>query len=183
MNCISKAFMAPHYHSPEAFPSAFPICNSQDHRIIEQKQNKNPTVSSGTSVITAGSHPDVPGAVQMCSALSKALELLTALLLLGFTAIRRHFFSIQGATFPRLGQPCFAQSQVSQHLNNLYYRYFPPFSFIFPCFFFLFIHIVSIFHTLVLFLLFTHAQIKSQGKSLYLSWSILRFFKWVYFLI
>lgn len=51
-------------------------------------------MSSGTNVITAGNHPDVPGAVQMCSALSKALELLTALLLLGFTAIRRHFFSI-----------------------------------------------------------------------------------------
>lgn len=37
MNCISKAFMAPHYHSPKAFLSAFPIFNSQDHRITEQK--------------------------------------------------------------------------------------------------------------------------------------------------
>lgn len=106
MNCVSKAFMAPHCHSPKAFLSAFPISNSQDHRITEQKtQNKNPAVSSGT----AGNHPDVPGAVQMCS----ALELLTDLFFLGFTAVRRCFFSIQGATFPRLGQHMWSEGNVS----------------------------------------------------------------------
>lgn len=37
------------------------------------------------------SYPDVPGAVQMCSALRKALKLPTDLLFLDFTAIRKCF--------------------------------------------------------------------------------------------
>ena len=76
-------------------------------------------MSSGTSKIAAGNYPDAPGAVQMCSALRKALKLPTDLLLLGFTAIGRYFFSIQDATLPRLGQHMWSEGKAHQFLHNL----------------------------------------------------------------
>lgn len=44
--------MAPHRHSPNTFPSAFPVFNSQDRL---EKQNRNLTASSSTSVVAVGS--------------------------------------------------------------------------------------------------------------------------------
>lgn len=68
MNCISKAFMALHYHCPKAFLSAFPIFSSQDHRIVEQEHK---TKILQCEVAQAGLLQEI---TQMCQVLCRCAQ-------------------------------------------------------------------------------------------------------------
>jgi len=103
--------MAPHYHSPNVFLSAFPVFTSQDHL---EKQNKNLTVSSRASTVAAGNIP--PRCARRCTDVLSTQETLNCC----FWTSQQVFCSTQDVTLHRLAYAHCVQREIPISFSTIW---------------------------------------------------------------